>query len=279
MGAVASCAKKVWSGIKKVGSMIWNGVKTVAKTVVKAVKTAVGFIGGMAITIIVTAALVCSTIIVAVLNKVSLAIFSAGLLVLSLLFLSAFIIFGRENEEQKEEKNDKERPQYGAGSRPQFDPNEPPKKKEKDLSNVFFKDIDKTIGYIVNNQWFFFKERKKKFLYSFTKEKDIIKVEKEKDSDVEEFETEENNENNASENVLVSQVKFSKFDGSRLELMFYNYITNIQLGKEILEEIMDHLKNDYNSVKIIEDFGGEYKEFKDMQNIKNIEVIKMIIEQ
>lgn len=279
MGAVVSFAKKVWSGIKKIGSWIWNGIKTVAKKVVKAVKTVVGFIGGIAITIIVTAALVASTVITIVLRKFGLAIASGVLLVLSIAFLTSFIIFGRENKEQNEENNEEEaNANVDLGNSSKRDFEDERKEKERDLSDVFLKDVNQIIiENIIKKEPLY--QESKSFVYSFSiEENNKIKTEKLDDSDDEDTEN-DNNNNNIPEKALVSSIHFSTNEQSKLELIFKNEITDFKLGKNILNKIInDNLIKICESIQINQDLaGGKFKEVKDISSLQDIKIMKIII--
>ena len=102
MGCVASAAKKVWSGIKKVAKGVWNGVKKVAKmvyngvkTVAKAVKELVKTtIGGIIVMVEVVASLVAGTIIGAVLGSFTLGLLGGMTFFISI-FIPTLLIFGR----------------------------------------------------------------------------------------------------------------------------------------------------------------------------------------
>ena len=279
MGAVVSFAKKVWSGIKKIGSWIWNGIKTVVKKVVKAVKTVVGFIGGIAITIIVTAALVASTVITTVLRKFGLAIASAVLLVLGIAFLTSLIIFGRENKEQNEENNEEERTNVDLGNNRKRDFENKRKKKELDLSDVFLKDVIQMINENIIKKELIYQEPKSS-RYSFSiEENDKIKTGKLDDSDDEDSENENNNNNNKPEKAMVSSIQFSTNEQSKLELIFKNEISDFKLGKDILNKIInDNLINICESIQINQDLaGGKFKEIKNISSLQDIKIMKIII--
>ena len=127
MGAVGSFCKKVWSGIKCVAHAVWTGVKTVAKAVVKAV----GYIGGILVAAASVALLVATTAIIGVLKTFKL-IIGVGLILLSIVFLSNLIKFGRHNDNHNKNDNTGEQgsqAQCGApGNKPNFE-NGPKKKK------------------------------------------------------------------------------------------------------------------------------------------------------
>ena len=120
MGAVGSFCKKVWSGIKCVAHAVWTGVKTVAKAVVKAV----GYIGGILVAAASVALLVTTTAIIGVLKTFKL-IIGVGLILLSIVFLSNLIKFGRHNDNHNKNDNTGEQgPQAqcgGPGNKPSLE--------------------------------------------------------------------------------------------------------------------------------------------------------------
>lgn len=152
-GTITRCAKKVWSGIKKVGGYIFKGVKYVGKAVKKAATIVGSSIAGIIVTAAVAATLVADAVITAVLHSFGLSLFYGSLAVLSIIFLSSAIIFGRRNASQKWEKdnteNDEEHEEDTTNnmgpSRDKPNLDDDPKEKPLDHLKIFFKDIEEYI--------------------------------------------------------------------------------------------------------------------------------------
>lgn len=269
MGCVGSFCKKVWSGIKCVASAVWTGVKTVAKVVVKAV----GYIGGIIVNIAKKALLVAATVIAGVLKKFALTIFLGAFALLSIVFLTFMIIFGRDNENENDnhEKNDNTKDgnnrvqinlQGGdLGKKPDFE-----KEKEKkyfNLKRIFVKNVITLINDSKNKNL----KDNKKYTYSFSfGENDEIIVEKLNDNIKQDL-----------EKVLVSRCvfSFSQFQNANLiNISMTNEIEDIEKGKKILESIKDALNSEGKySFNFYEENDNNKPEEKDVDEISDIGTI------
>ena len=291
MGGVINFAKNVYSGIKNVGYQIWNGIKNVATKVFEiGERVVVGFVNGIK-KIIKVASSILINAIKGVLLIFKLILFSVGILLLGLVYLSSLIIFGLLNLQKKIQDPEKEEPQdnndqnmadndgnqnnqnqngeeqdqlyqQNLNNNPNF--NNEPKEKKTNLKDDFFEAIESYINEVRNNPDL--EPHIKRYIYTF-KDDDINERQQASDSD---------SEINVSEpNVLSSQVKFQVDDG-QISLEFTNSIDDIQLGKTILKQIKHQLDVKYNNNVRVLETEDDYREVL-IDNIEDIESIKMII--
>lgn len=261
MGCVGSFFKKVWNGIKSVAHALWTGIKTVTKAIVKAV----GYIGGILVEAATTVLLVAATVITAVLSKFPLMIFFGSLTLLSIIFLSNMIIFGRDNDNHHKEDNKKIESQFNLngnniGNKPNFE-NEP-NKKNYNLMSKFLNNVDIYIDKVKNNQ-----KDSLRYLYSFTLgENDEVEAELENSFNHKQYPS----------NVLVSSCNFecSEYNNKNIIKIELENEGDIENGKKILKIIKKalYIKFNYNF-----DFYEEEDDIKkvDIKEIDNIETILM----
>lgn len=279
MGAVASFAKKVWGGIKNIAKKVWNGIKTAAKAVAKVVKkVAVIIVNGIKKTIQVVASIAIQAIKV-VLTTFALILFSPLFLLLGVIFLTGWIIFGRnrnnndnnnnngdeENNDDNDENNQENKYNLNNNDKPNFE-NEP-KKKETNLMKVFLEDVRSFIKEAGKCP-----DVKQSFTYTFELKDDKIIAEK-KDNQNSETSDE------PKQNILCSNIDYEYNDENKyLKLSFENDINDTELGKEILKKIKSCLDSLYNNAvrftEIIEE--SEFQEIE-IDSISNIETVSMII--
>jgi len=270
MGGAVSFCKKVWSGIKSVAHAVWTGVKTAAKAVVKAV----GYIGGILVSIATTALLVAGTVISGVLGTFALTIFFGALSLLSIAFLSYTILYGRDNDNLKKDYNindGNDRAQCNQqggnpGNRPNFE--KEPDKKYYNLRGKFVNNLKNFIEDFKNKGL----KDEKSSLYSFTlneNDEEIIGEELNKSIDEEQI----------PENVMVSDCSFtfSQFGLNVINIAIENKIEDDEVGRNILESIRYALCGETKcSFEFYEENeNNRNTEKKNIDNIRNIETILM----
>jgi len=271
-GTITRCAKKVWSGIKKVGGYISKGVKYVGKVVKKAAKIVGSSIAGIIVTAAVAATLVAGTVITAVLHSFGLALFFGSLAVLSIIFLSSAIIFGRRNVTQKEEKDNTENDEVDeedttnnlgpSRNKPNLD--DDPKEKPLNHVNIFFKDIEEYIKEAIKEG----EIEEKEHLYTFKiGENSEISVKK-----VNELPSSKN------KNEVATYVNFEFINNDNAKLInlkFYNEPYDEDCCKKTMVYIKDYLtKQLKKEVVFIEPDNNNNKKI-DISMITDIQTIHM----
>ena len=270
MGGVVSFVKKVWSGIKNIAKKVWNGVKTVVKAVVNVVKNvAVIIVNGVKKLVQVVASLVFEAIKTLLISFV-LVLASPLILLLTIIFLSSAIIFGRnsnQNQNNGEREGDKEQYQYNLGKndKPNFEND--PKKKEINLQSVFLENTQNFIKEYIDD---FIKQ----FTYSFTLKGDSVSVKEIKKKEEEEEDDDSDlKEKPQQNNVLISSISY-KFNNvsKNVNLSFDNKIPDKNIGRKILKQIKEQLDELYpKKVSVIED--GKSTEIEAVRDIETLLIV------
>lgn len=293
MGCVASAAKKVWSGIKKVAKGVWNGVKKVAKmvyngvkTVAKAVKELVKTtIGGIIVMVEVVASLVAGTIIGAVLGSFTLGLLGGMTFFISI-FIPTLLIFGRvksiqstqvTTNHENEDNVDTGKQIYTNASNPAKEkPNydEENEKKPYDQSDKF---LNSVISFISESKQGF--KDNNYHIFSFYKNGNVEEVIKQ-NNDVGNDDKLGVNKN-VKENGMMSHVFYQKSEASLYYLNFTNIIYNHDqtIIKTIIRnneiKLKNLLKNDYSlCYQKQNNYGNSIEcEFKDIEDFKCLTMV------
>ena len=166
MGGVATFAKKSWSTIKNTGKAVCNCAKAVVKTVEGVTKI---IVNGVITVVTVVAAIVTAAVIIAALG-IGLGLLIIGVFLLSVIFISSLIKFGRtdENVEENETENVTENDNINTfaslnENKPNFE--EMPKKKKLNMKGDFEKDFNSYFDEAKKRN-----EMPKGFTYSFEKD-------------------------------------------------------------------------------------------------------------
>ena len=298
MGGLANFAARVWNEIQRIGGYIWDGIRRVggyikeripeigqAINLVKdAITTTKAIIGGISVTVTLAASLLIPSVIGRL--KLGLIVFSGFLLFV--IFLTLIMIFGavprgHEDDNHEENNNNNTNNNQDIAAPSQNNPNfeNEPREYRYDLFEDFLASVNQSINDIRNNEFLEGKSR----LYTFTLNDNEQIVENNININEDIFEDFNNLE--IVQNSMASIIKFglpeeevlnNQFLNLKFINSFYNDETNPQVGRIILTRIIEKLRENNYSIKIIDNNDdGEPRE-TNIDSVQNLKTLKMIIQ-